>query len=78
MIYGADAEMIEDQAAYQNSCKTEIEDMRQFFHERCTGSKLPQTNCLRMCYGWATPIQIEIFKCFPTFVFIIFKGYTVI
>ena len=66
MNYGTNGEKLEQQATYQSSCNMENEDMQQFVHERKTGLKLTQTQCLQMSYGWTTPIEREMFKRFPT------------
>lgn len=69
MDYGTNGEKMEQQATYLSSCNMENEDMQQFVHERRTGLKLTQTQCLQMSYGWATPIEREMFRRFPTVVF---------
>ena len=59
----------EQQDIYKSSCLSENEDMKQFVHERRPALRLTQTQRLQMCYSWITPIERDMFKCFPTVVF---------
>ena len=43
--------------------------MNQFVHKRRTGLNLTQSQYLQIFYGWSTPIEMDMFKRFPTIVF---------